>query len=220
MPINQTNNLLTYRKDLFDQWGLKAPDTWDEWAVTARKIKELSGGQVDGKPFYAVAARGALDITTLSGPFFSGLFSYGASDFDDDLTPAMNKAPSVAFQKLYMDAIKDAGSPDWPNQMWFDVQQGFTSGQYGMVFDIDNFVIVYESKDSAVAGKLAYALPPAGPDGSRLSFPWRWGLTLNAQAKDKTAKAAWLFIVWASSKETMTAFAPDRQPAHPGERLE
>ena len=53
-------------------------------------MKEKSGGEIDGKPFYSVAQRGALDITTLSGPFYSGLYSYGGRDFNDDLTPAMN----------------------------------------------------------------------------------------------------------------------------------
>ncbi len=208
LPINEVNNLVTYRKDLFDQWGLQPPTTWDEWAAVARQIKEKSGGTVDGKPFYSVAQRGALDLTTLSGPFFSGLASYGGADFNPDLTPAMNSERSVAFQKLYMDTIKETGSPEWPNMMWFDVQQGFTSGQYAMVFDVDNFVPTYEKEGSAVAGKLAYIDVPAGPDGKRVSHPWTWGFSMNAKTTGDQAKAAWLFIVWASSKEQMLFFAP------------
>ena len=40
MPIDAVNSLVIYRKDVFDQYGLKAPDTWDEWAETARTLKE------------------------------------------------------------------------------------------------------------------------------------------------------------------------------------
>ena len=208
LPINEVNMVLTYRKDLFDQWGLKPPTTWDEWAEVSRQIMDKSGGTLDGKPFYAVAQRGGLDLTCVSGPFFSGLGSYGGKDFNDDLSPAMNSERSVAFQKLYMDTIKEAGSPEWPNMMWFDVQQGFTTGQYATIFDCDNFVPTYEGEGSAVAGKLAYTDVPAGPDGKRVSYPWTWGFSMNAKTSGDKAKAAWLFIVWASSKERMVLFAP------------
>ena len=207
VPINAVNNIFTYRKDLFDEWGLEPPDTWDEWAEVALTIKEKSGGEVDGKPFYSVAQRGALDITTLSGPFYSGLYSYGGRDFNDDLTPAMNNETSVAFQELYMDTIKETGSAEWPNMMWFDVQQGFTSGQYAMVFDVADFIPTYEAEGSAIAGKIAFARPPAGPDGTRKSSVWTWGLSMNAATSGDQAKAAWLFIMWASDKESMTEFA-------------
>jgi len=208
LPINEVNNLLTYRKDLFDEWGLTPPTTWDDWAAVAQQIQEKTGGTLDGKPFYAVAQRGAVDTTMLSGPFFSGYASYGAEDFTSDLTPAMNSERAVAFQKLYMDTIKETGSPEWPNMMWFDVQQGFTNGQYAMVIDVDNFVPTYEAEGSAVAGKLGYLDVPAGPDGKRLSHPWTWGFSMNAKTTGDQAKAAWLFIVWASSKEQMVLFAP------------
>ena len=207
MPINAVNNLVTYRKDLFDEWGLTPPDTWDEWAAVAQQIQEKTGGTLDGKPFYSVAQRGAMDTTTLSGPFYSGLFSYGGRDFNDDLTPAINNPQSVAFQKLYMDTIKETGSPEWANMMWFDVQQGFTSGQYAMVFDVGDFVPTYEGEGSAVAGKLGYAEPPAGANGERYSSVWTWGFSMNAKTTGDQAKAAWLFIMWASGKDNMTSFA-------------
>lgn len=208
VPVNSVNNLLTYRKDLFDEWGLEPPTTWQEWADTARQIMEITGGEVDGKPFYAVVQRGGLDITTLSGPFWSGFSSYGGQDFHDDLTPAMNEDLSVEFQELYMDTIKETGSPEWPNQMWFDVQQGFTNGQYAMVFDCDNFIPTYEAEGSAVAGKLAYIDVPAGPGGDRVSMPWTWGFSMNSQTEGDQAVAAWLFIAWASSEDSMMTFAP------------
>lgn len=208
VPVNSVNNLLTYRKDVFDELGLQPPTTWEEWASVAREIKDKTGGEWDGKPFYSVDQRGALDLTTLSGPFWSGYSSYGAVDFHDDLTPAMNEPIAVEFQELYMDTIKETGSPEWPNMAWFDVQQGFTSGQFAMVFDVDNFVPTYEAEGSAVAGKLAYLDVMAGPDGKRISMPWTWGFSMNSQTKDDQAKAAWLFIVWASSYDSMMTFAP------------
>jgi multiple sugar transport system substrate-binding protein len=207
VPIDAVEPLLAYRKDIFDQYGLTPPDTWDEWAETAAKLQELTGGKVDGQPFYPVVQRGSLDATALSGPFYGGLFSYGGLDFNDDLTPAMNNPQSVAFQKLYMDTLKKYGPSEWPSMMWPDVQQGFTTGQYGMVVDVGDFIPVYEGEGSKVAGKLAYTRPPAGPDGKRYSSVWTWGFSMNAKTTGDQAKAAWLFIAWASSPEQMTNFA-------------
>jgi multiple sugar transport system substrate-binding protein len=206
VPIDAVMSLLTYRKDVFDKYGLKVPDTWDEWAATAKQLQELTGGKLDGQPFYPVVQRGSLDATALSGPFYGGLFSYGGSDFNADLTPAINSPKSVAFQKLYMDTLKAYGPSEWPAMMWPDVQQGFTTGQYGMVVDVGDFIPVYEGEGSKVAGKLAYARVPAG-EGGRYSAVWTWGLSMNAKTTGDQAKAAWLFIMWASSKEAMTSFA-------------
>ncbi len=206
IPIDAVEPILAYRKDVFDQYGLTPPDTWDEWAATAAKLQELTGGTLDGQPFYPVVQRGSLDTTALSGPFYSGLFAYGGSDFATDMTPAMNSPQSVAFQKLYMDTLKNYGSSEWPSMMWPDVQQGFTTGQYGMVIDVGDFVPVYEGEGSKVAGKLAYAEPPAGPAG-RYSSVWTWGFSMNAKTTGDQAKAAWLFIMWASSTDSMTQFA-------------
>jgi len=91
--------------------------------------------------------------------------------------------------------------------MWFDVQQGFTTGQYAMVFDVADFIPTYEGEGSEVAGKIAFARPPAGPDGIRKSSVWTWGLSMNAATSGDQAKAAWLFIMWASDQESMTEFA-------------
>ncbi len=204
MPIDQVNNVFTYRKDIFDKYGLKAPDTWEEWASVAKQLKDKTGGTYDGKPFYPVIQRGALDGTTMSGPLNSMLDSYKWQDFDDKLNPQFSNPTGVKVFKLYMDTIKNYGTPEWPNQVWFDVQQAFAGGQYGMVFDVGDFIPTYEKN---LAGKLAYAPPPAGPDGTRRSSVWTWGLSMNSKTTGDKAKAAWLFIAWASGQGPMKDFS-------------
>lgn len=201
LPVNAETTILTYRKDLFDQWGLKVPETWQEWADTARQIKELSNGEV-----YSVLQRGALDITSIQAGYISSLFSYGGADFHADLTPAMNDPKSVEFTKLYIDTLRETGAPEWASTMWYDLQQGMTTGKFAMTVDGDNFIPTYENAESSqVAGKLGYAPIPAGPDGQRISNIWTWGLSMNSKAENKGA--AWLFMVWASGTDTMTAFS-------------
>ena len=207
VPIDAVLPMFTFRKDIFDKYNLKVPTTWAEWAAVAREIQEVTGGvNEDGTPLYSVVQRGALNTTTLSGPFMSGMVSYCATDFHDDLTSAVADPEAVEFQKLYLDTIKETGSPEWPNMIWFDVQQGFTTGQYAMVSDVGDFIPVFEGESSKVTGKLGYTRPLDGPCG-RASSLWTWGLSMNAATKDDQAKAAWLFIMWASNKEVMKSFA-------------
>ena len=130
-----------------------------------------------------------------------------AADFNDDLTPAINNPQSVAYQTLYMDTLKATGSSEWSNMMWFDVQQGFTTGQYGMVVDVGDFVPVYEGEGSKVAGKLGLCPPACWCGWQGYSSVWTWGFSMNAKTTGDQAKAAWLFIMWASSKDSMTSFA-------------
>jgi len=119
VPIDAVLSILTFRKDIFDKYDLKVPETWEEWAAVAREIQEVTGGvNEDGTPLYSVIQRGALNTTTLSGPFMSGVVSYGGTDFHDDLTSAVNDPEAVAFQKLYMDTIIATGPPAWPHQIW------------------------------------------------------------------------------------------------------
>lgn len=208
VPIDAVLPLFTFRKDIFDKYDLEVPETWEDWAAVAAEIQEVTGGvNEDGTPLYSVVQRGALNTTTLSGPFMSGLVSYDGTDFHEDLTSAVNDPEAIAFQTLYMDTIKKYGTPEWPNQIWFDVQQGFATGQYAMVYDVGDFIPVFEKDEGAVKGKLGYTRPLAGPKGTRGSSLWTWGLSMNAETKDDQAKAAWLFIMWASNQEVMKSFA-------------
>ena len=81
--------------------------------------------------------------------------------------------------------------------------QGFASGQYVMSFDEANlFAPVYEDPaQSAIADDVGYAPTPLGPDGERKAAAWVWSMSMNANSQDK--EAAWLFLQWLTSKETM-----------------
>ncbi|HHY45808.1 MAG TPA: sugar ABC transporter substrate-binding protein [Firmicutes bacterium] len=197
MPVNTETTLLSYRKDVLAKYGLKPPSNWYEWAECARAVKEKSNGE-----YYGVVQRGAKDITSIQAGFISSLFTYGGKDFEKDLEPAMNSPKAKEFTRIWIDTIKAAGPPDWPSTMWYDEAQKFASGKYAMVVDGDNFVAMYEDPaKSKVAGKLGYAPIPKGPDGAIRSNIWTWGFAMNAKSRHKDA--AWMFIQWASSKDTM-----------------
>jgi ABC-type glycerol-3-phosphate transport system substrate-binding protein len=80
--------------------------------------------------------------------------------------------------------------------------EAFTAGQAGMIADADFFAASYEDPaKSKVAGKVGYALIPAGPGGKTHAGLWTWALGINKATKNK--EAAWLFVEWATAQRTL-----------------
>ena len=113
----------------------------------------------------------------------------------------------------FLDALRRAGPTDWPDQRWYELALDFARGRYGLIVDSDHYVAYFEDrKTSALAGEIAYALPPTGPDGARRPNLWTWSLVVNAHTTDATS--AWRFVEWASSKEFLlrSAFEGNMNP--------
>jgi ABC-type glycerol-3-phosphate transport system substrate-binding protein len=85
---------------------------------------------------------------------------------------------------------------------WYNAMESFAAGQAGMFADADFFAATYEDPGkSKVAGKVGYALIPAGPGGKTYSALWTWALGMSKATKNK--EAAWYFIQWATSARTL-----------------
>lgn len=57
LPVYGESTFLMYRKDLFSQYGIAVPKTFDDLAAAAKTIKEKSGGKIAG-----ITLRGAQGI--------------------------------------------------------------------------------------------------------------------------------------------------------------
>ena len=65
-----------------------------------------------------------------------------------------------------VEALRAAGPPSWTDQRWYELALDFAAGQYGLIVDSDHYVAIFEDPGlSRLAGKIAYARPPAGPAG-------------------------------------------------------
>ncbi|MCL6548823.1 MAG: sugar ABC transporter substrate-binding protein, partial [Alicyclobacillus sp.] len=198
IPVMAETTILEYRKDIFAAKHLKPPATWQEWAADAAKLT----GTYNGHQVYGVVQRGAKDISSINGGYYTGFASNGGVDFKGNLKPAMNSPQAVAFTKLYVDTIKKYGPPNWTNIMWYDMLQQFANGNAAMVVDNDWMTANYEDpKQSKVVGKVGFALPPAGPGGKRVVNVWTWSLAMSKGSKKKDA--AWYFIQWATGKDLL-----------------
>jgi ABC-type glycerol-3-phosphate transport system substrate-binding protein len=48
IPYNTNARAMVYRKDIFEENGLKVPETWSEFIEVSRQITELTGGETHG----------------------------------------------------------------------------------------------------------------------------------------------------------------------------
>jgi multiple sugar transport system substrate-binding protein len=198
IPVLEESYIIAYRKDIFDQYHIKVPTTIDEMAEAARQVKQNAG--ISG-----IVARGTPSAATLGTGFLSGLKSYTDgkwSELDESLHGNLHDPRSVKYTEAWIDMVRDSGPPNWANMQWYDAMEAFTAGQAGMIVDADFFAASYEDPGkSKVAGKVGYALIPAGPGGKPYSGLFTWALGINKATTNKAA--AWLFVEWATAQRTL-----------------
>ena len=198
IPVLEESYILAYRKDIFDQYNIKVPTTLEEMVEAARLVKKNTG-------LPGIVARGTPSVASMGTGFMSGLKAYTDgkwSEFDDKLNANFHDPRSVKFTETWIDMVRESGPPNWANMQWYDAMEAFTAGQAGMIVDADFFAANYEDpKKSKVAGKVGYALIPAGPDGKPYAGLWTWALGISKATKNK--EAAWLFVQWATAQRTL-----------------
>jgi len=198
IPVLSESYILAYRKDIFDQYGIKVPTTLEEMAEGARQVKKNAG--IPG-----LVARGTPSVASIGTGYGSGLKSFTDgqwSEFDDKLNAMLHDPRAVKYTEMWVSMVRESGPPNWANMQWYDAMEAFTAGQAGMIADADFFAANYEDPNkSKVAGKVGYALLPAGPGGKPYAGLWTWALGINKATKNKDA--AWLFVQWATSQRTL-----------------
>jgi multiple sugar transport system substrate-binding protein len=200
IPVNWESYNLAYLPEILARAGVDVPRTWPEFFAAAQAIPAHVPG-VRG-----FGQRGAEAWHTVYTGFATQLWSCGGRDFDPDGSCAIASDAAVDAARTLSDAIRVAGPADWTSQGWYELALDFAHGQYGLLVDSDHYVAYFENPQlSDVAGKVRYALPPAGPGGVRRPNLWMWSMVMNARSA--VPEAAWEFIEWASSPEFLTRAA-------------
>lgn len=200
IPINCESYNQVYNKDIFEKHGLNVPKTWDEYFETAKWIAE----NVEGARGFA--QRGTTSWHTMFTGFATQYWSMGATDFDENGRCAIASDKAVEVTEKFIQALKESGPIDWPNQRWYELALDYCAGKYGLIVDSDHYVAYYENpKMSNMVGRVGYAPTPANEKGESMPNMYTWGLVLNKRSQVKDA--AWRFMQWASSKEFLVRAA-------------
>lgn len=195
--INAETSLLAYRKDLFTQFKRKVPTTMKELEATA---KFFTGKEVDGKKMVGITLRGKKAAATSQWVDF--LYTFGGSWTNAQGKSNFASAEDIAAFKFYGDLLRNYGPKGGTMLHWAESTSAFMEGKAAMIYDANVFKALYENpKESKVAGKVGYAVIPAGPKGLQLPHVSNWSLSINKNSAADRQKAAWLFVQWATNKE-------------------
>lgn len=200
IPQDVAPMMFYYRADLFEKYGLTVPTTWEEFAETARELKEKEPGvdlttfsANDSGLFAGLAQQAGAKWWTTEGQkwkvgiddeatrkvadFWGGLVKEGAIDNQPMYTPAWNKALNTGKQIAWVSAVWAPGTmataaPD-------------TAGKWAMA------PLPQWSKDENVTGS--------------------WGGSSTAVTTDSKHKAAAAeFATWLNTdREALAALAKD-----------
>ncbi|WP_309051614.1 extracellular solute-binding protein [Streptomyces sp.] len=133
LPQDSGPMMFFYRADLFRQYGLTVPTTWDEFAATARALKEKAPDKAlttfsanDAGLFAGLAQQAGARWWTFEGDtwkvgvddaatrkvadFWGGLVAEGAIDNQPMYTPAWNKALNTGEQIAWVSAVWAPGT--------------------------------------------------------------------------------------------------------------
>ncbi|MGV8985157.1 MAG: extracellular solute-binding protein [Cypionkella sp.] len=204
VPVNPNIPLLHYRMDLYEEKGLKIPETWDALLANAIALN-------DPPNRYGISQRGqrgAFDVTYDVLPY---LWSFGGGLFKDqkagDFTITVNSPETRAAMEMYLTLAKEAGHPSTAGQTQSDVIQNMATEKAGHIIAVLAPGLFDDPNKSAVVGEVGYAAPPHA-EGFPSSPPlghWLAGVPKNVPADRQ--KAALAFLTWFQKEDTQIAYA-------------
>jgi len=201
LPWVAETSMLMYRADVFKEKGIASPPkTYEEMTEIAKKIhgRDVAGNLTRG-------------TNGLHWEWPNWLYAYGGKVFANppaDMTPQLNSKESVAATKQFDLVSTDYGVPGSMAFTDSDAQAAFNQGRAAMMLDaLGVLSAALDKKQSQVADKVSFALPPAGPAGFKPQIAAH-ALQIPAGVKDKGP--GWEFIKWATSKEILRKEAMEK----------
>jgi ABC-type glycerol-3-phosphate transport system substrate-binding protein len=190
LPVDPNVQILIYRKDLFEQKGLKPPTTWDELLKAAKALHDPAKQQYGFAFAAGTDPQAPLYMTLL-------LWSYGAELVDSRGRAGVNNEAGKKGAEMFMELLKVA-PPNVKNYTFADVNKALQLGQAAMAVQwASGAKPLEDSSKSSVAGKLGYAVPPKGTRNAPMRGVWTIAIAKGTQNQE----AAWEFAKWLSSKE-------------------
>ena len=205
MSIAPLIPLLYYRRDLYEEKGLKAPETWDELLANAKLFH-------DPPRMYGMVQRGARGPHTVAYDFYPYLYGHGGSIFKDqnkgDYTVTLNNAEGKAALDYYLQLAREAGHPKTAALDQAEVIQNMVTGKAAHVMMV---IAAWSQMDdptkSIVVGKVALAPPPHAPGLNTAPGLGHWLGGISHNVPVERQKAAVEFFRWFQKPESQIASA-------------
>lgn len=189
--------ILFYRKDLFQEAGVKVPKTWPQYLAAA---KALNGNGIAGNTMIAKSG----DVSMFLVDWYTRFTSQGGrlmsgSPQTKNFTPRLTSPQAVAALEHMVQCVQY--STKGVNSYDFTIStDAFSAGKTAMMIMWSTIAgPVYNPKTSKVADKVAVSITPGVGKrrGQIIRGGWGMGIPKNAKNKD----AAWTLLTYLTSKE-------------------
>lgn len=219
IPFDSTTMILYYRKDIFEKyrdrfyaekhydWTPGSPDfTWERYCEVARWID----ANVPEEEIRYGSGQMAQEHNSVFCEFSNILAAYGGDYFSDSQISTLGKADFDGLEVMSPDFVQALGmykqvvaasAPGSVNWNWTDTAEAFRNGEIAMMLNWDeNYAYMEHDLQSPIRGRVGYAILPRG-DVRSANIYGGSGIGINKYATAEEKQAAWLYIVWATSKE-------------------
>lgn len=206
LPYFLDPRALYYRKDLFDQAGLKAPETWDDVAAAAKKLTKP--GEIYG---FAVGGKFPEVMTGLDYKLFTASQDAPKNHRGADGKFAMNSPAAVKGLTFLTDLVKGGYTNPNPNgsEMQADLQPVFIAGKLAMIETGSWFWSMIEHDAPNLKDKYGIVQLPVAVKGTKsVSLTEPDGIIVFNTTKHKEAVGK--FLQYMFNKENRLAFADQR----------
>ncbi len=156
VPLFNIGNAIVYRKDIFDEVGVKAPNTWEEYLAAGTKLKAANWpvGQTLGHTFG--------DAPSFAYPV---LWSFGGMEVDESGKVAIDSAESrqaLEFMREFWEAACDPGGLAWDDT---SNNRAFLGQTISATLNGASIYFVAKRKFPDLAPKCDHVNNPEGPAG-------------------------------------------------------
>ena len=214
IPLQPHPEVMAYRKDIFEKYGLQPPRTHEDVINAGKKIQASEPGMAG---VCWNAARG----TALGQTFIMNMGDVGAApidmtkvgdDFDmgnikpENMRPTID-TPAGKETAEYIKALMDISPPGILNMAWDERVRVFAQGGCAMTYIWSGRSAIYELDEASPArGKVGYVPHPSGPNSPNRSTLGGWYLSIPSNIDPKRAELAWKTIEWLTSPEMMIEY--------------
>jgi ABC-type glycerol-3-phosphate transport system substrate-binding protein len=175
---------LIYRKDLYQQAGLKPPTTLDELKANADKLN------TGGRAGIAMQPQKGYKVFEEWGNW---LFGAGGSIQDSSGKVSLDSPQAREALTKYIELYK-ADAPKNSSNWAFDEAQRSVQADKAAQLISYNWTLPTLNKEGKLKGKFGFAEVPGG---KAILGAWYWGIPANSATSD----AAWSFVHWTTSKQ-------------------
>jgi sorbitol/mannitol transport system substrate-binding protein len=196
VPFYGESSMLFYRKDLFEEAGLKMPERpkWDQVRGFASKLDNLKGDA------HGIILRGLPGWGANMAPFNTFINTYGGRWYNMDWEPQLTSAEVKEAIRVYSTLGREYGQPGITSHNFPECLSLFSSGDGAMWYDATVAAgLLSDPEASKVADEVGFAYGPTAVTPRGAHWLWSWALGIESSSLKKDA--AFEFIKWAPSKE-------------------